>query len=104
MTKTTRAAIAATFNILARKSEWIALPFDDPVNGHRVVFVHRKACTLFGALSSSDLFDADGNASHLAQVIHQIARNHGLVAASAALTLCPVMAEVAPRIFNSSAE
>jgi len=104
MTKTTRAAIAATFNLLARKSEWAALPLDDPLQGCRLVFVHRKAGALFGGISSSDLFDADGNASHLARVIYDIACNHGLVAKTAALTCCPVIAEVAPRVFNSRSE
>jgi len=104
MTKTTRSAIVSAFNILGQQSEWLALPVDDPLRGPRVVFVHRKACALFGKVGSSDFFTGRGDASRLAEAVYGIACAHGLVAKSAALTCCPVIVGIAPSVLTKYLE
>ena len=93
MTKCSRAAILATINTLATGSAWIALPLDDILRGPRIVFVHRKACALFGAkIGNSDFFTRQGDASQLASDIFRIACTHGLAAESSGMISCPIMA------------
>lgn len=103
LTKISRAAIVATINSIASRSEWFALPIDD--GGEcGFVFVHKRAATLFGkTMQTADLFCSAGEASRLATEIHWIASGHGWVAHSAGLTKCPILLE-ASELENFSME
>lgn len=100
MTKCSRAAIVATINSHAVGSAWIAIPVDDLLLGNRLVFVHRKACALFGNIRSADLFDRHGGASCLAENIHRIGCEQNLTAGSPTMTACPILVEAAESHFS----
>jgi len=88
------AAIVATINSLAHHSSWIALPTVVAKSG--IIFVHKRAAALFGnGIKTSDFFSPDGAPSRLAVEIHHIAKNHGLIAASAEMTACPIIIHAA---------
>ena len=89
-----RAAIVATINQLTSHSRWLAVPSAAAKSG--IVFVHKRATALFGnGIKTSDFFSSDGEPSRLAVEINRIAENHGLIAATAELTACPILIEAA---------
>ncbi|MFZ4776962.1 MAG: hypothetical protein ACOYM3_16455 [Terrimicrobiaceae bacterium] len=91
---TARAAIVASINQLTTHSNWLALPSAAVNSG--IIFVNKRASTLFGTvIKTVDLFTPVGEPSRLAVEIHRIAENHGLIAATAELTACPILIEAA---------
>ena len=93
LTRSARAAIVATIN-LSTHTHWIALPSAAAKSG--IIFVHKRASALFGnGIKTSDFFSSDGEPSRLAVEIHRIAENHGLIAATAKMTACPILIQAA---------
>jgi hypothetical protein len=92
--RSARAAIVATINGLTTHSRWLAVPSAAVNSG--IIFVHKRASSLFGnGIKTVDLFTPGGEPSRLAVEIHRIAENHGLIAATAEMTACPIIIEAA---------
>ena len=82
----------ATINHLTSHSNWLVVPSASAHTG--IVFVHKRAFTIFGnGIKTVDLFTPLGDPSQLAFEIHRIAENHGLIAVTAEMTDCPILAE-----------
>jgi len=92
LTKINRAAIIATLNTIALRSDWFALPIDQ--RGCKYLFARRQAATIFGKqIKTADLFSFDGNASRLATEIIWVASVHGWIAHTVGHTCCSHMQE-----------
>ena len=98
-----RAAIVATINHLTSHSSWLAVPSAAVNSG--IIFVHKRASSLFGnGIKTVDLFTPVGEPSRLAVEIHRIAENHGLIAATAEITACPIIIQAAEESMFYAAE